>query len=205
MHQARLFLLLLTPSFTSVVGSVTAVTVLIGITAWHQLDDYPAMRDYFQSAQAQMQHTVLHSVTGSWSALFSDDLTYNILLLGISVGVAGAVYLSLQIIDKGLAGVLELLSITNKTRKKDESRRYGVRVVALVVWLAYLMLTFNTLIPICLQASRTAVDARNGANLAFAFLLLTAAFHVHVILARLVNLRPRLFGNADALIMARVT
>ena len=201
MRQARLFLLLLTPSVSSLAGCLIIAAAIPGVAAWHQFDDSAIGREYLE-----MRPSVPHGVNSFLSSLFTDSIAYNLLLLGLAMAITAVLYIGLQLFDKGLAGVLETMSLTaaRKSDKKDASRRYGVRIVALCAWIVYLMFTFKTLLPVCLLTSRMAVGVHDWAGVVSVFLVLAVAIHIHVVLARLVHLRPRLFGGGDALIAAHI-
>ncbi|HEX7632840.1 MAG TPA: hypothetical protein VF401_00785, partial [Candidatus Saccharimonadales bacterium] len=74
-----------------------------------------------------------------------------------------------------------------------------VRIVVLLSWFLYLQATVHLLIPYAVAIGYAASGA-NGVILGAAYMawgvgLLSVVLHIHVVLLRLLFLRPRLFGN----------
>jgi len=202
MYEVRRFILLLTPSFASLILCICSTGALFGLAAWHQINTNPAVREYLSGAGASSRgfHSLLDSI-------FTQNVAYNLLLVAGALAVALAVYMILSIVEKGLAGALESLVIVRQARgkAKEVGERYGVRVLALVLWIIYLLFTFKTLLPVCLLSVKTGIGAAGYGGIALAYAVLLLGTHVHVILVRLMYLRPRLFGGSDDYVAARLT
>jgi hypothetical protein len=87
----------------------------------------------------------------------------------------------------------------------DGFRRFGARLLVLAAWLTYIFVTAKIILPFCALAVRLGGDLllawQGFAYLLFGIALFVGALHVHIIFLRLFMLRPRVFGNDDALLL----
>ena len=79
----------------------------------------------------------------------------------------------------------------------------AIRAGVLVTWFFYLRFFFGTVVLHCLYwlytSSHVPVSASSLAAIILAFVVMTAALHVHVVLLRLLLLRPRVYGYQEYL------
>lgn len=77
--------------------------------------------------------------------------------------------------------------------------RFALRLLALIVWLLYIRFTIHVLIPyviaVAYAGAGAGISVEAGLYLLEATVLATLAVHLHVILLRLLLLRPRAFGQ----------
>ncbi|WP_131770585.1 hypothetical protein [Candidatus Protofrankia californiensis] len=138
---------------------------------------------------------------------FSQPYTYYIVIALIGVLASLLVYLVLYGWSRGLVGVKESIeeieeASSGASRRSVEGElgaRWAVRIVGLVLWAAYSVFFVNALLPFCLLTTRQGVTVFNSAEgwmlELLGFIVLWLGVHQHVVFARLVHLRPRLFGG----------
>jgi hypothetical protein len=83
------------------------------------------------------------------------------------------------------------------------AKRLALRVAALTSLVVFIKLTTHVLLPYISALAYAGGGANNivrGAGyLVWAFVMAATTFHIHVILARLIMLKPRLFGSTNYL------
>lgn len=206
MHQKRLALILFTPSLIS--GSIT-ILLALGLnaySAWTFIRDNELFNGLFSGAYG------LHAYFGdasygvsAWSnAFISSPAAYYILVGGVSIAAGLAVFTLLQV--AGLIGreSQELLRDTpaNRVNKHEALGRLGLRMVSIVGWTLYAAFFISTLLPFTTLLNELGVEVIGEGKTvgwvqcALSLVLLMCAIHLHVVLIRLIALRPRLFGGA---------
>jgi hypothetical protein len=98
---------------------------------------------------------------------------------------------------------LKYANVSSKQLKLAAFVHLGIRVVVVVIWFFYLKFFFGTVLFACLSWLYMAADAIatvNGIGHALlAVCVLSLSLHVHVVLLRLLVLRPRLFQSESYL------
>lgn len=131
-------------------------------------------------------------------------LPYNIIVVCFALFIGLIVFVVLegvrhmhQEMDNTFDQVKFANAQSKQAMEKSIETRIGLKAVIGIAWLGYSLFFFNTLIPLCatIVAKGTSHTLLAGpATNLLAFVLLLLATHVHVIFARLIVLRPRLFG-----------
>jgi hypothetical protein len=121
--------------------------------------------------------------------MFVGTLVY-FMVTGVSGAVAGA---------RSLERELGYVHVRSKELLRHVYIKSAIRFCVLGVWLGFIMLFFRLLLPYCLAAAH--VGAGNVTSvtgvfyIVLAIIVLTISFHIHVVMLRLVVLRPRLFSQ----------
>jgi len=131
-------------------------------------------------------------------------LPYNVIVVGFALFVGLIVFVTLegvrhmhQEMDDTFDQVKFANAQSKQAMEKSIETRIGLKAVVGIAWLGYSLFYFNTLIPLCttiVAKSTTHAPLAGPASNLLAFVLLLVATHLHVIFARLLVLRPRLFG-----------
>lgn len=203
MYQRRLALLLFTPSILSGAGIIFLAALLNAYGAWTFIHNNQLFYGFFSGAYG-IQTYLWETSYGlsAWSKTFlSSSLAYYVLVAGVAVIAGLAVFALLQVL-----GVVQkegkLLSATqgNRTYHHEVLSRLGLRAVSIIGWTLFTAFFVSTLLPFVSLLNEMGVDAINNGEggwlyCAASLALLILALHIHVIFARLVALRPRLFGG----------
>jgi len=209
----RLFRLLLQPSLCSTIISLIIAGLLLGAINWSHFAKSPFFYDYFFGSEGLVLslEKASGSITGFVSALSAGPFSYNLFVLAISLVIGGLVYFLLKILfrfmSRATSALIDVEEATpghsKKVVKLELGARVGVRAAAFVVWLIYWFFSVKILLPFCVLTSRVGIDMLpelTGIMYGIgSFLLLALGLQMHVILARLFMLRPRLFGSDDAI------
>ncbi|HEX8763476.1 MAG TPA: hypothetical protein VF733_07030 [Candidatus Saccharimonadales bacterium] len=213
MRRYSLITLLLVPSLFS--GSVavflSAATLLS--TNWIYSTPGGGMHDYL-FGQYGLTTIFQHSsnALAAINGVFSSPLAYNVAVVIFALFIGLLIYVLLESIDhitsKANTVMREVEYINDpglKHQMKVETElRAGLRVAALVVWVVYFIFFARVLLPFCILLGR--IDANNLGTLQGiggllgSFVLLLISLHIHTICMRVLVLRPRLFGQTDALV-----
>jgi uncharacterized oligopeptide transporter (OPT) family protein len=161
--------------------------------------------------------TALEESSGSASAfreaLTQPSVSRNLAILGVSVLAIVALFVIVRIILRMLSGIsmtfkeFQAVESPQKSAVEHElGKRMGIRLLVLVVWTAYTFVSVKVILPFCILASEVGLDQRKDTldavgYVLFASAVLFATLHVHVILARLFLLRPRVFGSDAAVLV----
>ena len=203
----KLFIILLTPSWLSGLVAVVASLAVMVTTV---------MALHFPGSSLQLLlddhkgNTSPSLSTGSLAVSnnFSSNQLINDIPLFVLWGCVGLLVYSLIISTANtLGGAGELMAELNFTHVKrwrllgQELGRLLIRVIVLVGWVLFTEITVHTILPYVIaltQFASSAVGVMNTVlDAALAFVVLTACLHLHVILLRLLMLKPRLFGQTD--------
>lgn len=199
----RLYGILLTPSWLSglfVTFSSLALCVGTSIISRYQAS---SVRLYFITYHAGR--------LGDTYRRFSDSILGNSFISNLPLfifwGLVGlVVYLFAANIMTALRNTAELkneLDYVHADRGQllwQSVRHLLVRLVVLVVWVGYIMFFFQRVLPYCVTASVVGSAQLNTTQDSLYILLsitvTAAALHIHVVLLRLLLLRPRIFSQA---------
>jgi hypothetical protein len=211
MYRHRFTKLLLLPSlFSSIVSSVVAIAMIIGVNWALILDNLP-FYDYFFGNDGTV--TNLQGPTNEISAAGEVLDSKALLVLG-GVLLAGV---GLVIVVRGIVGLINSISWTmqemhavdgpaKRAVERELGARAGTRALVAVVWTGYVFVWIKIILPFCILASQLGFSSSSSVSegigyVFFALGLLLVSLHLHVIIARLLLLRPRVFGGDEALLV----
>jgi hypothetical protein len=213
MSQLKLIGILLTPSISSILGAMFLAGFVLAVSSWSAVTNNPMLHDYFFGpfgiiAVIGEAQTSLEAMT---AALSAKPLVYNILIFVVAVLAGLVVFLILQGFTKLLSGFLggvvsvqEATPDAKKLVQVEVGARFGVRTLTVIAWAAYGVFFLKILLPFSIMASY--INANELITLEgwlyglLGFVLLTAGMQLHVIFARLLMLRPRLFGMRNIIL-----
>lgn len=206
--------LLMRPSFlSSTFCSLFVVIALIGAN-WSFILSNLSLYDYFFGPDGLV--TVLRYNFGNQSSIGqvigtkegNHSVTIIVSTLAATVGLVIAVWLIIKLIG-GISMTLREVHAAETPAKHaiehDLARRAGVRFLVLVLWAAYVYIFVKVALPLCILASQVGMDSKRSVGEGVGYVLFAAAAlfvaaHLHVVLARLLLLRPRVFGSEDVVI-----
>lgn len=146
-------------------------------------DDYGQINDTF--ADSNLVRNI--PVMAFW--MFVGMLVY-FLVTGISGALGNA---------KGIEDELHYVHIKRKVLLREVYQKTAIRFCTFLFWLLYIQLFFRIIVPYVLAAAHIGggniVSLRAIPYMILSFVIMTVALHVHVILLRLVMLRPRVFSQ----------
>jgi hypothetical protein len=199
MQSDRTSLYVLRPSAFSVTVSLLVGVILLGAANWSELT--LPFNDYFFGPEGLVT-SLQNADEGSQavtSTLFSHSLVNNILVLLAALGIGTIVFVVLELFRK-------LRTPNVPIPRREARRKLTIRMTVGVLWLIYIQLTIKVLLPFCFLAAQVGIKAlwqpKAFLFLAFSLGLFCLCMHVHVICARLILLRIRVFSGSAALISA---
>lgn len=218
MQKSRIIFLLLSPSTISFVACVVLSLLILAVANWSYTTHDPII--YQQIYGPDGLATNFSHLTNSFSS-FADALTakylsYQVFVFIVAVVVGVGVYFLLQMLSRALANVSDTYSsihasnvAVRRHNQEEVGLRLAIRLVSLVTWFFYWLLTLKVILPYVLLASRVRFQdffIGNGWLYALlAFVVLALTIHLHIVFMRFVTLRPRLFGGTDELLAARLS
>jgi hypothetical protein len=211
MDQLRLAWLLLSPSLSSSVVTILSTLAIVGTSGWLYINHSQAFYDYlfgpYGIATSLIQVPDTTAVFQHW--LLGSGTTYYVLLVVTAAIVGLTVFAVLQnagkVVNTSIFAWQDLQAVSRSRKEaiKEMFTRLALRVVSLLGWSVFVCLFAAILIPFGALLVENGIDKFNtgdGSGLLYisASLALTlASMHLHVVFARLVRLRPRLFGDRD--------
>lgn len=194
--QARLFLLLLKPSFLSTTVITLVTIIVIGGLNWPYFTYNPALYSFLYGEFGVI--TALEQspegIRQFQDAITSSPILYGVVVLLIALIAGRAAYSFVH----GLKATGAFYAGT-PAEKQDLLHRIMVRGLILTAWIIYGIISITMLFPFCILLSRIGAETITTANGIImnieAFLLFFIGLHIHVILARLFLMRPRVFGG----------
>lgn len=195
--ESRLFLLLLKPSFVSL---MTVIITALGVTI-------AVNGSYF--TYNETLYPILYGEFGAITALERSPGLVDGVVEGFSTNpiIYGTVVLVLAIVAGWIAFHL-IHTIRSSAAASDtpDHHTFAQRVIAHCVvgtmWLLYSFVSIATLIPFCLLYSRIGAESiltlEGALYVTSSYLGLLVIFHIHIVFARLFLLRPRVFGGRVA-------
>jgi hypothetical protein len=209
MQQLHLFKALITPSPLSVVLIFVIAIVWLSVSSWLYFSDNPLVYQYIFGPQGATSYAWegTESVASWGSKFFSSDAGYYVLLVTVSLIIGVAAFAMLQASSLLIRGTTRFIQRTeNATRPVvmlEIFTQLWVRCVALVGWAWFTAITVGSIMPLLdLLVENGASHIRNYSltgtwYYAQALLLFTLTLHMHTVFARLVLLRPRIFGSRN--------
>jgi len=215
MHQSRLIILTFLPSPFGIVLTPVVAAVLLLAANWSYTVNNSFLGDflYGKSGVITKFSDSTDMVSVFTSAFSVQYISYEVAVFIFAVVIGFLVYLLLQSISGSIrtfSDIRDQLRGTTGNTKHDLEVSVGarvlIRVVALLFWFFFWVLTLKVIVPFSILATQLTVeDIFTSYDWLFAllgFIVLTLTIHVHVIFARLVMLRPRLFGGSEEIELA---
>ncbi len=210
--QLRLFWVLLTPSILSMLICSSLSTIVLVGSSWKFALQYTGLNDYLFGSNGIV--TALHNAPPSVhllaQALFKGSTLYYIIiaagavLIGlISYGILQGAHNLLSEFYDGLIMVYDSRHRKVKSVKLQLVVLVGVRLIILITWIAFLVVSYKLLLPYDIMMWRDSINktvlwpVENGA---LSLILLAVTLHLNLVFIRLIVLRPRLFGSSAAII-----
>ena len=216
-HARHLNSILLRPSLLSGAVCLLAAIAVPIIVNWSDIMDKLPFQDYFFGPYGTV--TELQKMTGMeqhvavlGKTVTNEQLHHVLTVVGLTVAIAIGLFIAVRALMH-LAGTisttLKELSAADTPAKREVEheigRRFIMRMVVAGVWSIYILLFFQAVVPFAILASQIGLAEGRAVNtgvyyLLFAGLLLFFTIHVHVIMMRLLLLRPRIFGGQDVIV-----
>lgn len=210
MTQLRLSLLLLRPSLLSLMVSGALAALFLVAVNWAFVVHSSALYTYFFGEYGLV--TVLQQSPAGFGGMFGEVLTHptarDALSYAFIFALGVVVYAVLSGLNALFAGALgtwaEWRALPGMRHQIHvaATERLFFRFTMLVLWAVYGWVFLRLLLPFSVSAARfgiaTISDWPGPAYVGAGFMALVLSLHLHVIFARLMALRPRLFFSADA-------
>ena len=212
MNQLRLLKLLLLPSLLSWLVSGTLALLVLGVANWVYFARSPSLYGFFFGPTGFV--TVLQNTPNNLAAMaetvFNAPWAYQAVIMVIAILAGLLVYILLEGFDHAVLGAADVLQDIQysdpqgkRAVEREVSARLAVRSISLVGWVAYWLLFVQVLVPFCILTTRITIDELSSwtgwAKIILGAGLLLVGIHLHTVFARLVTLRPRLFGGRAVL------
>jgi hypothetical protein len=202
--QSRLLVTLLQPSVFSLICTGLFALATLLASSWSYFKTQSFFTTYFSGDYGL--HTLVTDVNSTIGRTINAIISYNIIVVGFALLIGLIVFAILQSVHhmhEEVSDTIEDIKYadnkTKQTLEKGLELRIGLRGVTALAWLAYSLFFFNALVPLCttLVAKHASHPLGGPISNLIAFGILLVATHFHVIFARLMVLRPRLFGVDD--------
>jgi hypothetical protein len=218
MNQRSLYKLLLQPSFTSGLLVLLAALGILGYTTWSFLNDNQASYDTLFGTYGLQGYISERSsgVMTLQNTLLASPVAYYVLVGGVAIAAGMAVFTLLQIAGLLFRSTTLFMHDAIQGRSArvtfwgEQFVRLGIRVLALVGGAVYAAAFMSMILPFSILLNQTGVEGLNQKNpvgavmCVSALLLLLIALHLLLVFARVIALRPRLFGGDQEIAAAEV-
>ena len=185
--------LVLLPSWVSGLAVVVVALIIVAFNYFRSRSDIGALQEGIQGLKFALG-PLYHRLTDN---LAQNSIANNLPLLLLWAAVGAAVYVLAIRIFASFSTIATLeQTMFYLNLKRDSFVRsiiisFGLRLMALFAWFIYCSVFFKTILP------NVASEARNG-SLVVPAVGLIVALHIHVIFARLIMLRLRVFSSSFA-------
>lgn len=213
MYQHRFIKLLLLPSLSSgIICFLLAAGILISVN-WSVILDNLPLYDYFFGANGAVTH--LRGASGDNVPVVGEALSSR--AVTILVGALAAVIV-FAILARCIISIIRSITWTMKEMHAVEGpakravehelrKRITVRFLIAGIWLVYALISVKIVLPFAILASQLGFGNDRSVTegigyVFFALTMLIVALHLHVVMARLLLLRPRVFGEDEALLVS---
>jgi len=200
MSQWRLIVLLLRPSWLSFCLCSAVALAVIGVSNWSYFTYNPILYDFIYGERGIV--TTLEQTPGAFEI---EQLPHNALLYGVgvvalAVAAAVAVFFMVRGAERGVGAAAH---VGRGIDRREYLQHAALRVLVLGLWAGYVLMTITILVPTALLYSRIGAEdffTVNGmATSVGGAVLFWLVVHGHVLFARLLCLRPRVFGGEAAI------
>ena len=213
MHTHKLDNLLLRPSlFSGVVCALVAIIVPI-VVNWSVVLKNTTFYNYFTGPDGlvtELRHTPGTPVTVN-DILASKSLGHNASIFVGALAAGVAVFIAVRIVVHLISSVSMTLKEINAVDtpakhivEREMERRFVIRIIVAAIWVLYILISIKAILPSAILASQNGFDevpvSTGIYDTLFAGSLLFFALHFHVIMLRLLVLKPRVFGGEDAVL-----
>lgn len=203
--NTKKLVLLITPSWWSGLTAVTITLLIIGTAYIRTSSSGGLVKDGVTGFQSLFVFSpIYHRLT---DALAQNNLASNIPLLLFWSIVGAVVYLIaawlFTVITK-TAALEQTLFYENVSRHsflESLAVSFGLRLLAVFVWLVYCALFFKSVLPATVAAGKMAAMSSLTSSLGpllLAVVTLFVAIHLHVVFIRMILLRTRVFSDGLA-------
>jgi hypothetical protein len=212
MYKHRFIKLLLLPSlFSTVITSVLALAIIVGVN-WSLIVEHFPFSNYFfgaDGAVSSLQGATEEAIVASQPL---DGGRVVAILVGVILVIIAAVALVRSIVGimNGISWTMQEIHAVEGPAKRTVERELGkrvtVRLLVITTWAAYTFIFVKIILPFCILASQLGFDSEHSVSegigyVFFALVLLGLSVHLHTIMARLLLLRPRVFGGEEAILV----
>ncbi len=211
MNNLKLFWLLLKPSLSSSLLTIlTSLAITVG-SAWLYISHSSVFYDYFFGPYG-ISTTLLRApdTTAALRAwLFGSPATYYI-VLAVTAVIAGLTVLTIlqgieYLVQEGKFLWREIHAPLQEQKSviRELFVRLTLRVIASMAWGIYIAFFVTIFLPFLAIMQQSGIDKLatdplvGSLSIVGAFVILGILIHLHIIFARLVALRPRLYGVND--------
>lgn len=205
-YDWRLFLQLLKPSATSAITCILASLFVVAAIVGYINYQGSGFQYEFSQAQVRNQEEVFVDEYGYVVEDFEQNnmldkipvmvfwMFVGTLVYFLVTGIAGAISSAGEINNE-----LHYVHVHRKALLREVYIKTTIRLVILGLWLGYIILFFKFLLPYVIAAAHVgAGNITTFMGILYALLamfILAVSLHMHVIMVRLVALRPRLFSQ----------
>lgn len=201
-------MLLFSPSLLSLVVVVVLAFGILGVSNWSFFTYNGWVFDFFYG-----DHGVVTAIEHSSNALAalqqgisSSPILYSAGIALAAIGAAVVVFVGVRSLERGVHA-LRTIEASSAAARREGLEHAVVRIGVIAVWAVYWLFFLNIALPYCLLLSRIGAEdimSLQGIGLNIVALFgLIVALHLHVVLLRLLFLRPRLLGG-DAYIESAI-
>lgn len=207
MHQRRLAKLLFRPSLFSTILTTILTIIILGVAAWPYTESNTLLYESLRGPHGLLT-TIQKSpdITLLTSSLLTNSMTYNLVILGVAGLIAAGVYAILQTLSRLIVNSYDTWHavhdadspITAEAAEKEIGARTAIRLLSMLLWIAFIFFFVKILLPYCIVAIQISIDNLLTWKALYglaAYGALLMSLHIHVVFARLILLRPRVFGG----------
>jgi len=204
----RLRLLLLPSQFSGCLCLIIALLICV-VRAWSYIQHYQLFYEFLFGAYGF--NTLLLEAPNSLyvisNAILNSTATYYVLLVMCGVLASLTTYAVLQAFGTARRATNEVIDELHqgtpayKQAARESFLRLGLRVISVIGWTIYTIVFLSVLIPFSISILYNSIDLIQDTRWVgwivaiLSVLVITLCLHIHVVFARLVWLRPRLFGG----------
>jgi hypothetical protein len=211
MYRLRFTGFLLQPSVSSLVGAILlTLLILVGSSI-----AYSAQNGFIYElllgpgSSTALIETSKGVITTFNETVFGNTLLNKVLFFGFWMCVGLVVYMVVTGVGSGISEAdktVQALQYSNLRRSQLQSSlvlRTLLRIIFVVVWVFYGLVFIKIFMPYSILSTRVGLNELSQPSGWFyilsAIVVLMVSLHLHTVLARLVCLRPRVFGGWDVI------
>lgn len=212
MGQLRIIRVLLIPSPLSAAVCTLFALAILSIAGLAAVNQHHLFYDYLYGRYGivtTLQHTPSYHWPSPIASLVNQPVTYHVLIFFVWAIIGLIVYVVVEGFHSMVTGAtttwrdMHFAHAFVRSVEVEVGVRLSLRIINLLLWVGYTYLFVSILVPFCILLDGVGLDnvsfvSWGGAlYLVSSFVLLLICTHLHVIFARLVALRPRLFSYND--------
>jgi hypothetical protein len=211
MHRLQLVRLLLTPSLSSGGVVFAGALIIIAASAWSYINDNQMFYETLFGIYG-FKTLIIQAPDSVWilrNMILGSNATYYVLIIICGLAAGLTTYTVLETLRHAAQGASQVWhemqspSQLQQTAFREDILRLLLRIITLGIWGVYIVIFLTTLFPATIVFTQSGIDSISMTMtsgwwyIAGGFGLLVISLHIHVILARLLLLRVRLFGSSD--------